>query len=612
MAHPLPASGASAGIGGAASAHQPTGALVGRLWRGHLAGQKWRTGLALLCMSVAAMATAGNAWLLQPALDELFLERDETMLVLVPLAIVGLALLKGVAGYAQEVLMAFVGQRIIADLQKAMFRHLMCADVAYFQGNTTGRLISRFTVDVHYLRGALEKALTGMAKDALTLLCLVLVMFYQDWRLALLASVVLPATVLPILHFGRKMRRVSSRTQEHMGSLTTLLDQTFQGARHVKSYGMEAHETSRANQMIDGVFRLIYKTARIRSASRPIVELLASSAVAGVIFYGGSRVLAGTTTPGAFFSFIAALLMAYQPLKALSSFNAELQNGLAAAQRIFGLLDEPPSIVDRPGARPLEIGDGTIRFERVSFAYGADGPVLRDLSFEAPGGRTVALVGPSGSGKSTILNLIPRFFDVQSGSISVDGTDIRDATIASLRAAMALVSQEVVLFDDTVRANIAYGRPGASDAEVEEAARGAAAHEFILELPDGYATRVGEHGFRLSGGQRQRIAIARAMLKNAPILLLDEATSSLDTDSERQVQAALSRLMQGRTTLVIAHRLSTVTEADLIHVVDQGRIAESGTHASLLAKRSIYARLHAMQYAPGEAGREATLAATGT
>jgi subfamily B ATP-binding cassette protein MsbA len=392
------------------------------------------------------------------------------------------------------------------------------------------------------------------------------------------------------------MRRVSANTQIETGQFMTLLNQTFQGARYVKAYGMEAYELSRARRIIESLYRLVEKAQRVRSISSPMMEAFGGIAVALVILYGGHQVLSGARSPGAFFSFIAALLLAYQPLKTLAGLNTNLQEGLAAAQRLFTVLDIEPAIGDRPGAAPLRIRGGEVRFEDVNFAYDEGTQALRGVTLEIPGGKTVALVGASGAGKSTIMNLIPRFYDVGTGAVLVDGQDVRDVTLASLRSAIGLVSQEVSLFDDTVRANIAYGRFGATEDEIVAAAKAAAADDFIRALPQGYDTPVGEHGVKLSGGQRQRLSIARAMLKNAPILLLDEATSALDTESERQVQGALKTLMHGRTTLVIAHRLSTVIGADIIYVIDAGRVAERGSHAELLRRDGTYARLHALQF----------------
>jgi subfamily B ATP-binding cassette protein MsbA len=570
-------------------------ALVGRLARDFMRPHARHIILAFLLMGLAAGSTAGRAWLMQPVLDRIFVAREGSLLLVIAGGALALALVKGLADYGEAVLMTRVGQRVIADVQITLFARLMRADLAYFHANPTGTLISRFTSDAALLRGAAANVLAGIGKDAVTVVFLVGVMFYQDWLLALVSLFVFPLAIHPIVGIGRRIRRVTANTQAEIGQFTTLLNQTFQGARHVKAYGMEQYEERRAAGLIERLFALIDRGARTRSRASPMMETLGGTAIAIVILYGGHQVISGARTPGALFSFITALLLAYQPLKSLANLNASLQEGLAAAQRIFEVIDVEPTIRDRPGARPLRISGGEIRFDNVSFGYVPGAVAIDGISLTIPAGRTVALVGPSGAGKSTILNLIPRFFDVGTGSIAIDGQDVRLVTLASLRGAIALVAQEVSLFDDTVRANIAYGRFGASMQEIEVAAQAAAADAFIRELPQGYDTLVGEHGIRLSGGQRQRIAIARAMLKNAPILLLDEATSALDSESERQVQTALRTLIRGRTTLVIAHRMSTVHLADLIYVIDRGVVVESGLHQELLSRNGLYARLYAMQ-----------------
>ncbi len=580
-----------------APAHLSTRYLLNRLVRDEVRPHVRRLALAAACMIVVAAATAAYAYMMEPVLNEVFANKNRDMLVALPLIVIAIFAVKGFANYGQAVLMNQIGQRIIADLQTRMFAHLMRADLAFYHDTATGTLISRFTNDVNLLRAAVSTALTGIVKELLTLVFLVGVMIYQDWALALIACVIFPVAILPVVKIGKRMRKVSARTQTHVGRFTALLNETFQGARHVKAYGMEAYETGRAKAVVEELYKLILKAVRARALASPIMENLGGIAIAVVIFYGGWQVIDGATTTGAFFSFITALLLAYQPMKTLANLNAHLQEGLAAAQRIYALLDTAPGIVDRADARPLAIEAGAIAFDDVRFAYGGAAPALNGVTLEVPAGRTAALVGPSGAGKSTILNLIPRFYDVDGGGVRIDGQDLRDVTIASLRGAIGLVSQEVSLFNDTVRANIAYGRAGASDADIRAAAAAAAAAGFIEALPDGYETVVGEHGVKLSGGQRQRIAIARAMLKNAPILLLDEATSSLDSESERLVQAALDRLKTGRTTLVIAHRLSTVTDADVIYVVEDGRVVEQGSHGELLARNGLYARLYAIQRA---------------
>src|SRR5215471_8274213 len=571
-------------------------ALVWRLARDFMRPHGKRVVLAFVLMGLAAGSTAGRAWLMQPVLDRIFVAREGSLLLLIASGALALALVKGLADNGQAVLMTRVGQRVIADVQIALFARLMRADLAYFHANPTGTLISRFTSDAALLRGTAASVLAGIGKDAVTVVFLVGVMFYQDWLLALVSFFVFPLAIRPIVGIGRRIRRVTANTQAEIGQLTTLLNQTFQGARHVKAYGMEQYEERRAVGLIERLFTLIDRGTRMRSRASPMMETLGGAAIAVVILYGGHQVISGGRSPGALFSFITALLLAYQPLKSLAYLNASLQEGLAAAQRIFEVLDVEPAIRDRPTARPLRISGGEIRFDNVSFGYVPGAVAIDRLSLTIPAGRIVALVGPSGAGKSTILNLIPRFFDVGAGSITIDGQDVRSVTLSSLRGAIALVAQEVSLFDDTVRANIAYGRFGASTDEIEAAARAAAADAFIRQLPQGYDTLVGEHGILLSGGQRQRIAIARAMLKNAPILLLDEATSALDNEAERQVQSALSALIRGRTTLVIAHRLSTVQSADLIYVIDRGVVVESGRHEELLSRDGLYSRLYAMQF----------------
>lgn len=572
--------------------------LVSRLWREHIKPYRWYVVGGLVCMACAALTTAVLAKMLQPLFDDVFVARNAAMLFQVALLVLGVFVLKGISGFGESVSMIYVGQKIIGDIQKRLFDHFIVADLAYFHAHSSGEMVSRFTNDVNLMRNAVTTALTGMGKDTLSILFLIGLMFYQDWLLASLAFFVFPIAIFPIVKIGQKMRKVSLSTQEEMGAFTILLHQVFQGMRVVKSYAMENYEQQRAHLLINSLSRLNIKAGRVRAASHPIMETLGGIAIVIVILYGGTQVISGNRTTGTFISFITALLLAYEPMKRLANLNANLQEGLAAAQRIFAAIDLKPRIVNDPQALSLKVKKGQILLNNVGFSYPNGKIALKNISLEIPAGQRIAIVGPSGSGKSTLLNLIPRFYDVTAGSILIDSFDIRKISLRSLRSQIALVSQEVILFDDTVRANIAYGYGGgeASEADVIHAAKAAAAHTFITQLPQGYDTIVGEQGVRLSGGQRQRLSIARAMLKNAPLLLLDEATSSLDTESERQVQTALNRLMEGRTTVVIAHRLSTVMDADMIYVIEEGEVSEKGTHLQLLENNKTYARLVDLQF----------------
>jgi len=582
--------------------HQSTSILVRRLARDNLRHYWRQLVLALFCMAVVSLTTALSAYLMEPIVNDVFIAENESMLWWVSGAVFITFMAKGFASYGQSLLMSFVGLRIIADNQTRLYRHLIGMDLGFFHSMPSGRLVSRFLVDINHMRVAVSNALTGFGKDMLSLIGLVSVMFIQDWQLALMAFFVFPAAVYPIVRLGRRMRKVTANTQEETGLFTAILDQSFAGIRVVKAYGMEPYETTRVSGLVERIFALTIKSARIRALSSPIMETLGGTAVSVVIVYGGYRVIHQNLDPGSFFSFITALLLAYEPMKRLANLNASLQEGLAGAQRLFDLLDMKSSIQEHADAKPLSTPtDGAITLEDVKFSYDEGHPALNGVSMNIPAGKTIALVGPSGAGKSTILNLIPRFHDIDSGVIRIDGNDVRDVKLESLYANIALVSQEVTLFDDTVRANIAYGKPGASEAEIEDAAHHAAALEFIRELPSGFDTMVGERGVKLSGGQRQRLAIARAILKNAPILLLDEATSALDTESERHVQAALDHLMKDRTTLVIAHRLSTIVDSDVIYVIQNGRIVEQGPHDTLLAKGGAYEKLYALQFASNAA-----------
>ena len=570
--------------------------LIKRLFIEHVRKHVSWLIIALSLMMVVAGTTAGLAFLMETILDDVFTAKSKQSLYFAASIVMSLFVAKGLATYGQTVIMSFVGQRILADLQKSMFGHLVNGDLSFFHNHSSGALIAHFINDVEKMRGTVAGVITAIGRDSLTLIFLIGVMFYQDWLLTLASFFAFPTAILPLVKIGKKIRKVSANTQNEIGQFTTLLNETFTGIRHVKAAGMEDYEKSRASTLIEKVFKLVFRAARTKAAAYPIMETLGGTAIVIVICYGGWQVIEGTRSTGTFFSFVTALLLAYDPVKKLVNLNAQLQEGLAATERVFKVLDVHPKIVDQPNALRVDEAKGNIIFENISFSYLENVPLIDKISLTIKKGQTVALVGHSGAGKTTILNLICRFFDPASGRITLDGTDIRKITMSSLRSNLALVSQDVTLFNDTIKENIAYGTKETALPEIQKAAKHAAAHDFIMELPDGYDTMIGENGVKLSGGQRQRIAIARAMLKNAPILLLDEATSSLDTKSERAVQEALSNLMQNRTTIVVAHRLSTIQSADLIHVIDEGRIAESGNHEELLQLNGAYAKLYEIQF----------------
>lgn len=590
--------------------------LIMRLWRDWMRKHLRHILFALALMILVAVTSGAYPLIIDQAISAMTdfetgaaTDSDRNLLLLIPAAVLLVTLVKGLASYGQTMLIQSVAFKVIAALQRAMFAHIIGSDALKIQATATGSLVSRFTVDVFIMRDGMSKVLTSLVRDLLTVVILIGAMFYLNWVLALGVFVVFPLSAIPIVVIGRRLRKVSKSTQAEMGLLAHTMDESFSGIKLVKAYRLEQHTQKKADRAIEAVRVLLMKAVQARARTYPILEVLGGIAVAGVFGIGSAMILAGYGSLGEFAGFVAALLMAYQPATGIGSLNASLQEALAAAQRVFDLLDQDPTIVDRPDAKPLQVTAGEVRFDDVYYTYperiGDEAKsesgkgALRGVSLVAQAGRTTALVGPSGAGKTTAFNLIPRFFDVESGRLTIDGTEIAAATTASVRDAIALVSQDITLFDDTVRANIGFGRPAerpASDDEIIEAAKAAAAHDFIMALPNGYDTIVGQDGSRLSGGQRQRIAIARAMLKDAPILLLDEATSALDAESEMQVQIALARLMRDRTTIVIAHRLATVRDADEIYVLDEGRVVEQGAHAELFAKGGLYARLCRIQF----------------
>jgi subfamily B ATP-binding cassette protein MsbA len=549
-------------------------------------------------MLIVGGLTSVLAFLVKPALDDIFVEKNAQMLQWIPLAVITIYMVKGVCSYAQTVIMNWIGQRIVTDLRNRLYDQIQRQSLSFFTKNPTGVLMSRITFDVNYIQGAVSEAITSLLKDSFTIICLVFVVFWRDWKLAIIAMVVFPLTVYPISQFGRKIRRYVTGAQVTMGSLTSLLQETISGARIVKAFNMEDYENRRFAHESENLLKLFMKAVSVNAISSPLMEFLGGVGVAIIIFYGGWQVIHGSSTPGTFFSFLAALLMLYEPIKRLTATNNQIQQGISAAERVFAIIDAVPEIRNRPDAVELPKITKGIDIQDVTFRYEED-VVLRDISLSIRAGEALALVGMSGGGKTTLVNLIPRFYDVTEGRIAIDGRDIREATLESLRGQIGIVTQQTILFNDTVKNNIAYGNQQASQEDILDAAKAANAHDFIMKLPDGYDTLIGEQGMKLSGGERQRISIARAILKDAPILILDEATSSLDTEAEIEVQDALENLMKGRTTLVIAHRLSTIRNADRIIVLVNGSIVEEGNHESLLAKRGEYWRLYNMQFREG-------------
>jgi subfamily B ATP-binding cassette protein MsbA len=543
-------------------------------------------------MVVVSITTAVNAWIMQPVLDDIFLKRDHTMLYLIPLAVVINAIIKCAATFYQTTTLKVIGQKILTEIQLRLYSHLIYSDMQFLTEYPSGNLISRFTNDISAMRRTITDTISALIVDLLVIIGLVGVMLYQSKQLTVIALVVFPLAIYPLRKLGRRMRKVARNMQEELAGFTVRLDETFQNTKIIKSYCREEYEISRAGRIIDRFLEIYRKAAFTESASSPIMEALGAVAVAIIIMYGGSQVIAGITTPGAFFSFIASLLMMYKPLKTLSNLNTSLQEGLAASKRLFVMIDEKPKITDDIKLPLTHFKTYNINFSKVYFSYKSGKKILDGISLNIPQGKTIALVGSSGGGKTTIFNLLQRLYDPDYGDISIDGKNVRNIRLKSLRESIGLVGQEVTLFDDTIKENIRYGRLDATEEEIIDAAMAAAAHDFIVDLPDGYDTHIGQQGVKLSGGQRQRIAIARAMLKNAPILLLDEATSALDSISEKQVQMALEYLKKGRTTIVIAHRLSTIENADLIYVISDGMVKEYGTHKELLENGNEYAQLY--------------------
>ena len=552
--------------------------------------------VAMVSMLFVAGLTGTQAYLVKDLLDKIFMEKNVLYLNLLPLLIIFIFFMKSAFYYLYYFVLERAGQSIIRDLRAQIFECIHIQSLTFFHNHPTGALISRVISDVTLMQQAVSNALVGILRDFFQVIILLGVVFYMNWKLAMLSFVILPIASFPIVKFGRIFRKLSTRTQEETANVSNMLHETITGNRIVKAFSMERYETGRFREQVQKLFQVIIQDAKFRSMQHPLMEFIGGVAIAMIIWFGGNEVIRGTATPGTFFAFLTALIAAYEPVKGVSRINSTIQQGLAAATRVFEIIDHKPEIADSPDAIELPAFTSEIEFKNLNFSYDGTTSVLKNINLTVPAGEALAIVGSSGGGKTTLTNLIPRFLDVHDGTLSIDGHDIRSVTLYSLRKQIAIVTQQTILFNDTVRNNIAYGDLKASEEEIIKAAEAAYALSFVQALPKGFDTVIGEGGSRLSGGERQRISIARAILKNAPILILDEATSALDTESEREVQRALENLMAGKTTFIIAHRLSTIKNSDRILVIKDGQIVEQGTHDQLLQLHGEYEMLYTMQY----------------
>ena len=574
--------------------------IIKRLFYKYIIKHKLKLVISLICMTLVAAATALNAWMMQPVLDDIFINKDKSLIFIIPIVIFGVAVIKGIAAYYQSILMSFVGYRMVAELQNDMLKSLLRCDISYFSKTNSGTLVSRFLADVGSLSRGVHNVIINIVKDSLTFIFLVGVMFFHDFKLALVAIIVFPLAIYPISRIGKRLRKISKNTQVGFGKLTKKLTESLQGIKTIKSFNAEKIEEEKIGAEIDNIFNLTYKSSRVNSISRPLMETIGGIAIASIIFVGGSQVISGNTTPGTFFSFLTALLMAYQPVKSLASLNATLQMAMASSERVFSIIDTKPKILEKFDNKDNLLKDGlpyNIAISKVNFKYDSSkSKNLKNINLEINKGEKVALVGYSGAGKTTLLNLLPRFFEPQNGNILIGGVNIKHLSFEFLRGYFSLVSQDIVLFDDTLKYNITYGIKNVSTKKLVEVCKEANCMEFINKFPNKFNEAVGEKGVKLSGGQKQRVAIARAFLKNSPFLLLDEATSALDSKAEKKIHLALETLMKNKTSLIIAHRLSTIIDADKIVLIHNGEINNIGRHNTLIKNSKIYKNLYELQF----------------
>lgn len=574
--------------------------LLKRLFFNYVQRHKIKLIISIFCMVIVAASTAINAWMMQPVLDEIFINKNKTLIIIIPIAIIIIAIVKGTASYFQSILMSFIGYKLVADIQDQMFKAAINCDLSYHNDVNSGTIVSRFIADVGALSRGVHNVIINIIKDSLTFIFLVGVMFYHDIKLAIIALFIFPVAIYPIRRIGKRLRKISKNTQVGFGLLTSKLAESFSAIKTIKAFNTENFESKKINKEINNIFGLTYKATKVNSIARPLMEIISGLAIGGIIFIGGSQVILGQTTPGTFFSFLTALLMAYQPVKSLASLNATLQIAMASAERVFEILDNKPIIKENKFPKDVifrKKSENILKISNLSFKYESSNKfILKNVNLEVFEGEKVALVGHSGAGKTTLMNLLPRFFDPSNGKIEINGIDIKDLSFVFLRNYFSLVSQDIMLFDETIKYNICYGSNNYSIKDMKDACKQSNCEEFISKLPKGYNQIIGENGTRLSGGQKQRIAIARAFIRNSPFLLLDEATSSLDSKSEKKIQNSLSKLISNRTALIIAHRLSTVMDADKIVIINNGEIQDVGKHSDLIKKSKIYKNLYELQF----------------